>query len=302
MSKLPDSSGEESLVNSQSDVTILVSSTDSYEDCWNPFFTLLTKYWPSCPYPILLCAETKNFVFPGCNMRTVRIARPEDGGQRPEWGTCLHRTLAEVESEFVLLLWDDFFLSAAVNQPSIDRCVKEMKENRKILHITLANHDVTRRSRPWTKEFLHEVLPRSPYRISAGPGLWRKETLLKYILPDESGWHFEIFGTLRSYTRPHEIILRINENALPEVDKDVIPYFGTEEIDTAIVKGKWVPAVIPFLARNGVTVNFEKRGFYIAPSTFSRRVAMARTLFRKPHMLTRWLSLLLQARLGRKAA
>ena len=41
--------------------SVLVTSCDSYDDTWEPFFTLLETMWPNCHYPIYLSTETKNF-------------------------------------------------------------------------------------------------------------------------------------------------------------------------------------------------------------------------------------------------
>lgn len=281
------------------DVTVIVSSTDAYSDCWHPFFKLFSTYWPTCPYQIFLCTETKEFSFPECNVRTINVSRPEDSDGRPPWGTCLKRTLNQVNSKFVLLLWDDFLLNGPVSQPVIVRCLNQMRQDDRILHITLTNHDVKRRSRGWDVPYLSEILPRSPYRISAGPALWRKEALGEYVQPDETGWHFEIFGTLRSFSKPDEVILRVNEGAIPELRTDVIPYFWTQEADTAIVKGKWQQEVVPLFESHGIGMDWSRRGFYSTPSWLRRRTAMAKTLLGNPKMMARWIGLELRAALTR---
>ena len=40
--------------NTKKRATIVVFSCDSYEDVWNPFFTLMNKYWKNCKYDIIL--------------------------------------------------------------------------------------------------------------------------------------------------------------------------------------------------------------------------------------------------------
>ena len=36
------------------DVAILVPSFDGYRDVWEPFFRCFFKFWPDCPYPVVL--------------------------------------------------------------------------------------------------------------------------------------------------------------------------------------------------------------------------------------------------------
>jgi len=43
-----------------SNLTLLVNTSDSFEDCWQRFFDLLTRYWPGCYVPILLSTESKD--------------------------------------------------------------------------------------------------------------------------------------------------------------------------------------------------------------------------------------------------
>lgn len=45
---------------SQCPYTVLVSSTDSYRDCWKPFFELFSEYWPRPLPPVCLCTETES--------------------------------------------------------------------------------------------------------------------------------------------------------------------------------------------------------------------------------------------------
>jgi len=42
-------------------LTVLVNSTDTFSDCWPPFFQLFKRYWPECPCPIILNTETKDY-------------------------------------------------------------------------------------------------------------------------------------------------------------------------------------------------------------------------------------------------
>ena len=47
--------------NWQSRVTLLVNSCDAYADLWQPFFTLLKRYFVPLPDEILLNTETKAY-------------------------------------------------------------------------------------------------------------------------------------------------------------------------------------------------------------------------------------------------
>ena len=43
------------------ETALLVVSCDNYRDAWEPFFTLLFKYWPECPYPVFLGSNKQTY-------------------------------------------------------------------------------------------------------------------------------------------------------------------------------------------------------------------------------------------------
>ena len=47
----------------KADYAILINSTDSFEDCWHPFFKLFSKFWPNYEGKIYLNTETKDFKY-----------------------------------------------------------------------------------------------------------------------------------------------------------------------------------------------------------------------------------------------
>jgi len=51
--------------------SIFLNSTDSFEDCWLPFFTLIKKFWPNLEYKIYLNTETKEYYSKGLNISPI---------------------------------------------------------------------------------------------------------------------------------------------------------------------------------------------------------------------------------------
>ncbi len=56
-------------------MTLLVNSCDAYADLWQPFFTLLKRYFVPLPAEILLNTETKDFAFDGLNYAACTAPR-----------------------------------------------------------------------------------------------------------------------------------------------------------------------------------------------------------------------------------
>ena len=55
-----------------SNFSILVNTTDSFSDCWNPFFKLFKKYWPNYGGKIYLNTEIKDFKYEGLNIICIK--------------------------------------------------------------------------------------------------------------------------------------------------------------------------------------------------------------------------------------
>jgi len=60
-----------------SELSIFVNTSDNFEDCWDPFFKLFSIFWPNCPFPIVLNTETKDYSYPGLNIRCTKVAQGE---------------------------------------------------------------------------------------------------------------------------------------------------------------------------------------------------------------------------------
>ena len=125
----------------EEDVTLVVLSTDAFEDCWHPFFTLLSAYWPDRRPPILLDSETKNYEHPGLDLRCSRVLERTDSW--PTWTESLLLGLEQVETPLVITMLDDFFVNGAVDVPLLERCT-ELMLKRGYPTIALTEHGLHR--------------------------------------------------------------------------------------------------------------------------------------------------------------
>jgi len=91
-------------------LTLFVSSSDAYEDCWYPFFFLLKKFWPDCDLPIILNTESKAFAFEGLNLTCTKT------GKQQSFGKTFHAGLERVNTDNILLIMIDYFIMRDVNE------------------------------------------------------------------------------------------------------------------------------------------------------------------------------------------
>ena len=206
----------------QNNFSILVNTTDSFNDCWAPFFKLFKKYWPEYCGKVYLNTETKDFKYDGLNIIPIKNKLVGES-----WGKCLKYALNFIEDDIILYLQDDYFLNGTVQNKIVEYYVTEMGENSiDCVHLTPFASKGPFEKSEYTG--LLKYSKKSEYKIGTQASIWRKEFMKKYLREHENAWHFEVFGTKRAWRHNEEIYLYdFNKHS-----KEIIPY-----TPTGIVKG-----------------------------------------------------------------
>lgn len=258
--------------------TILVNTSDGYEDCWAPFFELLARYWPDHPAPVLLNTETRDWTCEKVSVTCAKTGAATETGERPAWSLCLLRALDSIKTPLVLYLQEDYFIHAPVRDQVIRQLAQLMAETPSIAHIGLTHFGSLEPFHPTEYPHLLAISQGSRYRISTQAGLWRKDVLSSYLRAEESAWMFELFGTLRARRR-RDVFLTVDREHFGPGER-VVDY-----LHTGIIKGRWHPDQPAILERNGIHLDYAKRGMYRFPSTLSRKLETARKLLASPRAL-----------------
>ncbi|MGC3977974.1 MAG: hypothetical protein QM751_06915 [Paludibacteraceae bacterium] len=227
--------------------SILINSTDSYSDCWYPFFTLLKNIWKNIGVKIYLNCENKVFTFDGVDIYPIRNQKSFT------WSECLLNAIEQIKSPIILYMQDDYFVDSVVDSKSIDEFAELMIQNPEIKTIGL-----TKFGSPASKAFypddnrLKIVRQHAKYRISLQAGMWNKECLKSYLLSDENGWMFEIFGSGRA-RKKKDLFLTISSDSFK---KDAVINY----MHTGIIKGKWHKNIPDFFKSENIDIDFSIRG------------------------------------------
>ena len=253
------------------DLTVLVNTCDGFADCWEPFFTLFARFWPNCPYPIVLNTERRDFTFPGFDICAARVSR--DVARRLTWSECLARCLDSIETPFVLYLQEDYFLEAPVRADVLRSLLPVLRDGRADV-IRLMECEG---SGPWQStedDRLWDVDARARYRIALQAALWRKSSLRGHLRMHESAWQLEVFGSGRARRTGEERVLCAARDRFHGPHRDIIPYRPT-----GIVKGQWDRAIVePLFAAHGIKVDFAERGFHDSTAVPARRALFGKRL------------------------
>jgi hypothetical protein len=225
------------------DLTLFVSSSDAYEDCWHPFFFLLKKFWPDCSLPIVLNTEKKSFGCEGLNILCTRT------GTQQSFGKTFRAGLEQVETDNILLIMIDYFIMKDVSSRFLSDAYQTFVQER-LDSLCLVEMTTVKDTTPLRDNAFLASGPGQD-RFSFQAAVWKKNSIRKYILEHENPWMSECFGSLRyEYTRDR--IAFVSKSAEP------FTYLHTG----ALHEGKWLKDTVPQLEELGVSLDWERRGFY----------------------------------------
>ena len=255
--------------------TVLVNSSDGFEDCWKPFFTLFSKYWLEAHEPILLNTEKKIYQHPGLPLQCTQVQN--NSNRRLTWSECLLAALDQVKTPLVLYFQEDYFIHQHVLDAKVRDAARFMLSHPDVKHIALTGFGSAGPYAQHSEAWLQIIGPDARYRVSTQAALWRVETLRSYLVPEENGWMFEIYGTWRAHRRREQFLVVCHSAADGGVP---IGY-----LHTGIIKGQWLPAIKQVFDDNAINVDFDRRGIYVPKNLVSRKIETARRLLEKPAYL-----------------
>lgn len=187
--------------------------------------------------PIVLIANTKSYADP--RVKTINIQH------EISWADNMLVALEQVQTKYVLIALDDYWLNNPVNEPRLLELYNGMQADQAaMLHIS--NNDPryqTGTAHPtlsdamYTYKFAH-------YKASLQLAIWDKEALITLLRPGEDPWTFEIAGSARSHGYPRPFI-SLNSN-------EPISYIN------AAHQGHVNPAAIEYAQQNNMPFDYQK--------------------------------------------
>ena len=229
-------------------LTVLVASCDKYADILPAFSVLFRKYWPDCPFEVVLVTEYD----PGSALHAPSSESQAPGatpcfnrviacGDERRWGTRLAMALKQITTPRVLMLCDDYFLCDRVDTALINRRL-EQSLRFKALNLRLLPNPL--KYLPF-QEGLGEYPKNVAYCISTLAGIWDHDFLLKLADGVGSIWEFERYNSFQigGETRP---LLCTPTKEFPFLD--------------SLHKGYWERFGLANCAANGIVIDTAKRG------------------------------------------
>lgn len=233
-------------------LTILVCSSDGYEDLWEPFFTLFKKNWPECNLRIILNTESKKIQVEGCNLNFVE----SNDFSNLTYGSRMIHHLKSIESEYTLLLLDDFFIRDKVNEELLEDYIEIMDSDKKIAAI---NFDPSERGGKeyYTNDSRLIKLPEiAPYKLNMQGCIWKTEFLLNSWDSSDNPWLWESFGNYTTFNSDYDF-LHISDIRFTPIN------YGYNPKGMGVYRGKWVyDDVFNLFNQNNIEIDYSVRGVY----------------------------------------
>jgi hypothetical protein len=237
-------------------ITVLVNSCDAYSDVWPLFFSALNEFWPDRHLELVLNTERKS---PNLG-KNIKVTNFNKKGLNDSWGLRLIESLRKIETDYVLVVYDDFILESYLDNEELNKLLSKMESDTDIaaVYLTKLGLEINKNSfmMPSRQEGNQYALvgDKVDYRLNSSPAIWRKKDLLAYTGVHDTPWAWEVFGSFRTYGNgkkfycPHD------------TDADIYQYNSKK--GGAIYRGKWVREVVEDKNKKyNLNIDFTSRGF-----------------------------------------
>ena len=217
-------------------MVILVLSCDKNEDLWYPFYKCIEKYYPNHP-EIIYATETKQNPY----YKTISKDYPLE-----LWTKRIRETLYEIEDNIILTMMDDDFIRKPVDVERIEYLKNQIKGNIGAFYFEksfdktdIETNIIGMKKRKHNNE----------YEVCINCGIWQKDKFIDILSRDSDPWDVELNPDNKGYD------FYINSGDYI-IDWGYITWQYTN-----ICRGKWCRNVIPFFEKEGIEIDYEKRGF-----------------------------------------
>jgi hypothetical protein len=170
-----------------------------------------------------------------------------------DWGARLRATLSTIDSEFVMMLYDDFILNAPVSHQRVHQALDLLRKQPSAVVTYLIDTDLPL-SRDDTDEIFVPLKDRVDYRLNSAPAIWRRQALMDYTEAGDTPWAWEVFGTYRTWG-DGRVFYSLNPK-----QADIYSYNHNK--GGAIYRGKWVREVVEqAVQKYPLNIDWSVRGF-----------------------------------------
>lgn len=218
-------------------IGFLMMTYDGASFLWDDHFRLVKKYWSNFDSffdGYIMMSETKNFKY---NHRlTINCL---NCSKKLTFCERLALAIQKLNTEYVFLIMDDFYLKDYVDLQRFKECILFLKENNGD-YIEFENYRNNVTNKEYYLNYIKK-LQKKMFLVTLQIGVWNANSLLKIIRLKETAWQFEYYGSIRACLRRFKgYTLKTNTNPIfnydfgwlvtrGKFDKKIFMYFVENE-------------------------------------------------------------------------
>lgn len=167
------------------DITMLILSCDKFSDLWDGHIRLLRQNWKDQGFQVYIVTDD-------VTEKTFDDVKIISAGKEKEWSERLAYALSYVNTDYVFLTLDDYYLISKVSNDSIDDLIKAMEKE----HIDYVR--LYERPKRGTLEQIadHEGLYKIDlnltYTVNLYAGIWRYSFIKSITDKPMNAWKYEV--------------------------------------------------------------------------------------------------------------
>ena len=159
----------------ENEYIVLISSCQKYDDLWYPHVDLMNKNWKERKGKAFIISDSNNNQLFFLNVDVLTFGNVEVPKR-------IKSFLENVDSKYILLTLDDYFLTKPIDENEIGDAISFMDSNN-IDYLRLYKHPIEHKAVRENKEFKW-IKYNDNYKVNLYPGIWRRDFLLYTLRND----------------------------------------------------------------------------------------------------------------------
>lgn len=164
-------------------LSMMISSCENYSDLWENHITLLRENWPDRTIKATIVTDRKH----DGELKGVNIFPAGDELEMPQR---IKEFLPRINTEYVLITLDDYYINKPIENAKIIRAVKIM-DKLSLDYLRFWPYPHEKRRVDGLKN-MHWIELEGNYKVNLYPGIWRKSFLEKTLKESLSAWEYEV--------------------------------------------------------------------------------------------------------------
>ena len=166
-------------------MTMIIHSCDKFSDLWEGHIKLLEQNWPDRGMKTLLVTDHPT-------ERSFDRVSIIAAGADKEWSERFGYALEQVDTEYVFVTLDDYFLIKPVSTPQI-QALLDMMDKERLDYVRLYLRPKCPKSAKMPEDGeVYRIDTSANYSVNLYAGIWRKSFLQQTIRAPKNAWQYEV--------------------------------------------------------------------------------------------------------------